>query len=305
MIQDSRDPERVKHVRIDNYYLNESRRLICTCAYDGTHFNGWQTQLNGNTIQDLIESRLKRIFKVAISIAGSGRTDTGVHAKNQTFHFDLPVDPLPKYFNLKDNYTIQDVAEVLDKLLTGLHENDGLSPYIQILTCKASKVAGFHSRSNCTGKRYIYTVQEGYGNPFNSSHCWPLGKDKILDLELMIEASKLLIGIHDFSSFGVISEQDPRSPIKNMYNIEIERHQPILISKYDDANRNEFNLKKGGDIVTITAICDRFLYNMMRMISGTLISKFNIYYYITIICYYHIIIILFISFHLSGRFEKN
>jgi tRNA pseudouridine38-40 synthase len=63
-------------------------RWRCECRYDGTDFNGWQSQPNGNTIQDFIEKRLAIIFWEKIRIHGSGRTDTGVHARGQVFHFD-------------------------------------------------------------------------------------------------------------------------------------------------------------------------------------------------------------------------
>eukprot|EP01052_Picozoa_sp_SAG31_P031528 SAG31_NODE_3350_length_4375_cov_1.732226_1_plen_385_part_00 len=66
------------------------RRYKVTCAYDGTPFQGWQTQAGGKTVQDVIEARLSAIFRRSITIAGSGRTDAGVHAIGQVFHVDLP-----------------------------------------------------------------------------------------------------------------------------------------------------------------------------------------------------------------------
>ena len=59
------------------------------CAYDGTDFEGWQSQPCGNTIQDILEARLAEVFKHSIRIHGSARTDSGVHAKQQVFHFEL------------------------------------------------------------------------------------------------------------------------------------------------------------------------------------------------------------------------
>ena len=67
-----------------------STRFRATVSYDGTDFNGWQTQPGGNTVQDLLEKRLTSILGAQVHIAGSGRTDAGVHAQAQVFHFDLP-----------------------------------------------------------------------------------------------------------------------------------------------------------------------------------------------------------------------
>ena len=63
-------------------------RWKCICAYDGTTFHGWQSQEGGNTIQDLIERQLRKILGERIRLEGSGRTDSGVHALGQVFHFD-------------------------------------------------------------------------------------------------------------------------------------------------------------------------------------------------------------------------
>src|SRR5207248_10216330 len=67
----------------------------CVCAYDGAAFAGWQSQAGGRAIQDVIEARLAKIFHKAVRIHGSGRTDSGVHALAQVFHFDAdwPHDP--------------------------------------------------------------------------------------------------------------------------------------------------------------------------------------------------------------------
>ena len=63
-------------------------RWKCVCAYDGGPFAGWQSQVGAVAIQDKIESRLAEIFRAPIRIHGSGRTDAGVHALGQVFHFD-------------------------------------------------------------------------------------------------------------------------------------------------------------------------------------------------------------------------
>jgi len=114
----------------------------------------------------------------------------------------------------------------------------------------------FHARDSCVGKRYVYTIREGLGTPFNSRYSWALGRQKVCDLEAMRAAAAHLIGKHNFAAFGVLRDGDPRDPIKDLRKLEIERWPS--------------GPSEGGDTITITAECDRFLYHMMRLISGTL-----------------------------------
>ena len=67
-----------------------STRFMGRVAYDGTAFVGWQTQPNGRGIQDLLEERLSKLLGGRVYVAGSGRTDKGVHARDQVFHFEYP-----------------------------------------------------------------------------------------------------------------------------------------------------------------------------------------------------------------------
>ena len=71
----------------------EPKRWSCLCAYDGTEFAGWQKQPNGHAVQDKIEEALEKIFGSPVRTIGSGRTDAGVHAIGQVFHFDAPGAP--------------------------------------------------------------------------------------------------------------------------------------------------------------------------------------------------------------------
>ena len=126
--------------------------------YNGLGFVGWQSQKNGNTIQDLIENQLKVIFKRSIRIHGSGRTDSGVHAKGQVFHFDGE-------WKLAGN-------DLLNAMRSGLPES--------ILVSSAQKVSrNFHARYSATGKKYIYKLYEGYAPPSDTRYCWSLGSRRL------------------------------------------------------------------------------------------------------------------------------
>src|SRR5688572_30784100 len=135
------------------------RRWKCICAYDGTNFAGWQSQrptagsarVGSLAIQDVIETRLAQILKTPVRIHGSGRTDSGVHAHGQVFHFDAAWTHAP------------------EKLLAAFRI--GLPPTIQIKSIAAA-AADFHSRFDATGKRYDYYVQLGDADPFTRPYCW-------------------------------------------------------------------------------------------------------------------------------------
>ena len=83
-------------------------RWKCTCAYDGARFCGWQSQANHLAVQDVLEDQLKFIFKKFIRIHGSSRTDAGVHAKGQVFHFDWD-----ETFKIKPSTIIKAINRVL------------------------------------------------------------------------------------------------------------------------------------------------------------------------------------------------
>ena len=237
-----------------------STRFRATVSYDGTDFAGWQTQPDGNTIQDVLEKRLSIALGSQVHIAGSGRTDAGVHARAQVFHFDLPEGGGSGRV-VAAGASRESAAFSLQQCLVGLPENNSLPATIRVLAVQTAP-ADFHSRNSCLGKRYVYTVQEGLGCPFSSRYRWALGRDKVLDIGRMAEAAALLVGEHDFSSFGVRNPGDTRPPRKRMHRLEVRRV----------AGPTEGGMEAEGGVVTITAECDRYLYNMMRLVSGTLVE---------------------------------
>lgn len=271
----------------DSELPTQQRRFRATVAYDGTDFVGWQTQPSGLGVQDVLEERLSRLFGGRVYVAGSGRTDKGVHARGQVFHFEVPaVEPLvsdgkstaPRMVpHLAAAFEQSDevLAMTLARTLAGASSN-GLPPSVQV-TDVATVPEGFHARDSCTGKRYVYTVQEGVGDPMHARYRWVLGAGKRLDVDRMSEAAAVLTGVHDFSTFGVIGPRDPRSPLKRMRRLEVRRHAlcdaiSAAARRQSDGTVGDAAQSPGGDVVTICAECDRFLYNMMRMISGTLVQ---------------------------------
>ena len=182
-------------------------RWKCTVAYDGTAFEGWQSQPSGNTIQDFLEARLSVLMKTRVVIHGSGRTDSGVHARGQVFHFD------------------GEWAHSAEDLLKALRV--GYPDSIQV---NAAEVVDdtFHARFSAVGKRYVYQFFEGFADPFETRWYWSSGYRK-LDVASMNAAAARLLGRHDFSAFTA-NPRDGREddPERDLRTLRVERDGPRL-----------------------------------------------------------------------------
>lgn len=174
-------------------------RWKCVCAYDGTPFVGWQRQTNGGSVQDAFEARLSVIFKERIRIHGSGRTDAGVHARGQVFHFDGEWQHGP---------------ELLRRALVC-----GLQRELQVFSIEAVKDT-FHARYSAIGKRYAYNLFLGYASPFDTRYVWSLGALNP-DVSAMNDVAQQLIGEHDFSTFsGNRRDGTEENPVKELRMLE-------------------------------------------------------------------------------------
>jgi len=178
------------------------QRWKCICAYDGTSFAGWQSQARSDAVQDVIEARLKQIFHRPVRIHGSGRTDAGVHALGQVFHFDA------------------EWRHGVDKLLAAFRV--GLPPAIQVKSVRPAP-AKFHARFQATGKRYEYRLQLGDADPFTRPYCWTVFRP--LDLGAMQAAAAMLRGRHDFRAFTALNGQGEarEDTVRDLRRLEIVR----------------------------------------------------------------------------------
>jgi tRNA pseudouridine38-40 synthase len=179
------------------------QRWKCVCAYDGTRFAGWQSQHGGGAIQDVIEARLAQMFGGPVRIHSSGRTDAGVHAQGQVFHFDAAWKHGP------------------EKLRAALRT--GLPSAIQI---KSLRVVApeFHARFSATGKVYAYNIFLGDADPFTRPFAWAIGKP--LDVEAMKAATKALRGKHDFRAFSALNGPPKDDTVRDLSRFELVRRGP-------------------------------------------------------------------------------
>lgn len=188
------------------------QRWKCVCAYDGRPFAGWQSQQGGGAIQDVIEARLAKIFGRSTRIHASGRTDAGVHALGQVFHFDAEWKHGPE--KLRAALRSQLPAEIQIKSLQAAAEN-------------------FHARFSATGKVYIYYLFLGEADPFTRPYVWAI--ERPLDLKAMSAAAHLLKGKHDFRAFSALNGPPKEDTVRDLRRFDfIHRHRRVRIEAEAD-----------------------------------------------------------------------
>jgi len=172
--------------------------------YIGTNFRGWQVQKKGKTIQGLIQKIISNLLKEKIILLGSGRTDTGVHAIEQSAHFEC-----------------KNEIKQFDRFLKSMNHflnKDGVS----ILKIRKRK-KDFHARFSAKIRIYKYVIINQLSRPvLDKNKCWHIIKK--LDLVAMKKGAKNLVGTKDFSSFRASSCR-AKSPIKTMKLVKIKSYK--------------------------------------------------------------------------------
>lgn len=169
-------------------------RYRLTIEYDGSGYNGFQTQAGQPTVQGAIEMALKAFCGESIRIAAAGRTDTGVHATGQVVSFDLEKAwPSRTVMNALNAHLIEEEVSVLD--------------------C-AEVDPEWHARFSATGRKYLYRILNRPGRPaLDLGRVWHM--KKALDADAMHEAAQALVGLHDFTTFRDVNCQS-KSPEKTL-----------------------------------------------------------------------------------------
>ncbi|WP_075522702.1 tRNA pseudouridine(38-40) synthase TruA [Candidatus Pelagibacter communis] len=172
--------------------------------YEGTNFRGWQVQKKGKTIQGLIQEKISNLLKEKIVLIGSGRTDTGVHAIEQSAHFEC-----------------KNEIKQFDRFLKSMNHflnNNGVA----ILKIR-KRNKYFHARFSAKLRIYKYIIINRLSRPvLNRNRGWHVMKK--LDPFIMKKGAKKLIGTKDFSTFRASSCR-AKSPIKTMKLIKIRSYQ--------------------------------------------------------------------------------
>jgi tRNA pseudouridine38-40 synthase len=208
------------------------KRIVLGVQYVGTAWNGYQKQPDRATVQDQLEIALEKFACTPLSTTCAGRTDAGVHAIEQVVHFDTELDrAMPSWVRgvntfLPDSIVVRWACEV----------------------APSDEGQEFHARFSARARTYRYVL---YNNPQPSALLagragWVF---RPLDVDLMREGARHLIGTHDFSAFRAASCQ-ARTPVKQMHELSIERH---------------------GDVIVFTVRASAFLHHMVRNLVGSLV----------------------------------
>jgi|TARA_B110000438_G_scaffold294978_1_gene337219 tRNA pseudouridine38-40 synthase len=186
------------------------KRYKLKIEYDGTPFVGWQYQKNGLSIQEVIQNAIFNLSKEKVVVTGAGRTDSGVHALAQVAHFDLEKKIKKK------------------SLLPGLNQHIGSKPITILKIIKTSNK--FHSRFDAKIRIYQYVIINRQSPlALQKNKAWHIRKK--LDVSMMKNGAKLLLGTHDFSTFRS-SSCGAKSPIKTLKNISIKKNKDKIILKF-------------------------------------------------------------------------
>ena len=191
------------------------KRWRCVCAYDGTDYAGWQKQPNGLAVQDKIEHALEEIFGQSIRTVGAGRTDAGVHALGQVFHFDAP-------WPHKEESMLQAMRSKFPF---------GISPR------ELSEVEpDFHALHSANGKRYRYRVCRGWAIPQEDRFVNSLRGSAVQSGPMRIGAEAFL-GVHDFAGFSANRRDgEVESTVREVTRVDI----------LESAGNLEFVVEGGG-----------------------------------------------------------
>ena len=183
------------------YYM----RIFAIVTYKGTNYQGWQRQPNVLTVQEVIETNLSKYFNREITIYGAGRTDAGVHALGQTFHFDVDVDTVD-----------------LDRLQYSL--NSMLPDDIKIDDLEQVE-EDFHARYSAKEKIYSYLMVLRDKDPFfyETMYVCPYP----LDVKKMEECLTHFIGKHNFKNF-TSKETDQDGFVREIYDITFEHNDNFV-----------------------------------------------------------------------------
>ena len=206
------------------------RNIAVKIMYDGGSYHGWQIQKNGITVQERMEDVVSELTGEKTAVCGCSRTDSGVHALEYVFNFK------------------SDTRIPADKLPYAINTHLGQDD-ISAISAKDVDV-DFNARFSAKGKRYVYKIWNStLQNPFTAKYSWHFPYK--LDIEAMKRAAEKFCGTHDFSAF-MAAGGSQKTTVRTVRDCVVKMS------------------KEWAEQVEIEVEADAFLYNMVRIITGTL-----------------------------------
>ena len=187
-------------------------RLKLIVAYDGTGFAGWQSQADGNTIQDQLERAFLRVSGKRLRVHGAGRTDAGVHALGQCAHVDLA-----------------DRRLASGQWVAALNAN--LPPAIRVLRSVYTR-ENFHARYSARGKVYQYRIWSApILSPLEYERAWHIAAP--LDLSRLRAVAKKFVGRHDFAGFAANRGKVEKDTIRTIRAVRVRKKGAFIIVEFE------------------------------------------------------------------------
>lgn len=228
------------------------RNIKLTISYDGLNYSGWQNQPGKHTIQGCLQQSLGELTGVFIKVNGASRTDAGVSALGQVANFfiDSPI-PTKNFVKALNHRLPQDI----------------------VVTEAVEVDQNFDASPSAKSKLYRYTIFTGKKrNVLKTRNCWH--RPAALDSAAMDAAAKMLIGKKDFKSFA--SAADKReSSVRTIFRCDVTTSSQYEIHLTHHKNSTQYasrNTQYENKWVYIDIEADRFLYNMVRNIVGTIVE---------------------------------
>lgn len=211
------------------------KRIRLTVAYDGTEYHGWQIQDNAVTVEEVLAKALFALLGESVELIGASRTDAGVHAMGNVVVFDTETKIPPEKIAIALNHFLPEDIRVL--------KSEETPP-------------DFHPRYCDSEKTYEYRiVNTPIQIPLLQRYSYHVYHD--LNVEDMQKAADMIAGTHDFSAFCSAGSQ-VKSKIRTIYELDIRQNPIVSVN--------------GGREIVLRVRGNGFLYNMVRIIAGTLIE---------------------------------
>lgn len=220
---------------------SEQRKLLLTLAYDGTDFCGYQTQDNGPTVQAALNASAENLFGYPCDVTGCSRTDSGVHARM----FCATV-ARAKYPSLVTSIPTEQIPRAFNVRLP-----KSISVYNAVWVPES-----FHPRYDVSSKEYVYRfINAKERSPFFNNYAWwipqTISEQSVIDMN---RAARYFAGEHDFSSC-MAQGSNVKSTVRTIFNADVRAYSEC-----------------GERLIDFYVRGDGFLYNMVRIMAGTLID---------------------------------